>query len=71
MKYYTDGYMIGGNPSYTGGGYTIMREDNTLIERKEILKSPYTNNEAEITGILNALKYAKEGDSISTDSMWC
>lgn len=71
MKYYTDGYMIGGNPSSYGGGYTIVREDGQLIVRQEIQKNPFTNNEAEILGILNAIKYAKPKDQISTDSMCC
>lgn len=71
MKYYTDGFMIGGNPSTIGGGYTIVDENNELIERKIIDKNPFTSNEAEILGILNSLKYAKEGDSVSTDSMCC
>lgn len=70
-KYYTDGYMIGGNPSKIGGGYTIVDENNNLIERKEIIQVNFTNNEAEILGILNAMKLAEYEDTVSTDSKCC
>ena len=59
MKYYTDGFQIGGNPSRIGGGYTIVDETNTLIERKVIKRFGFTNNEAEILGIAEALRLAK------------
>jgi len=72
MKYYTDGWMMGSkNPSPYGGGYTVVREDGVLIERKEIKRTGFTNNEAEIRGIEFALEYAEKGDIISTDSMCC
>lgn len=71
MKYYTDGYLRVSNPSPIGGGYTIIDENNVLIERTEIRKSPFTNNEAEILGLLNAMKHASIEDEISTDSMCC
>lgn len=71
MKYYCDGFLYGANPSDYGGGYSIVDEENNLIVRQEVLKVGLTNNEAEILGILNAMKYAKEGDQVSTDSMCC
>ena len=74
MKYYTDGWMMGKNPSPYGGGFTVINEENLLIIREEIRIDGgvwFTNNEAEIRGILFALEYAEDGDSISTDSMCC
>lgn len=71
MKYYTDGFMIGGNPSDTGGGFTIVDENNESIHREVVNKKNFTNNEAETLGILKALTIAKEGDTVSTDSMCC
>jgi len=70
MKYYTDGWMMGSkNPSRYGGGYTITDDNGTLIKEREIKQSGFTNNEAEILGIFEVLKYAVTGDIISTDSM--
>lgn len=71
MKYYTDGFMYGDNPSPIGGGYTITDENGELIHREVVKKEGYTNNEAEIGGILWALRNAETGDAISTDSMCC
>lgn len=70
-KYYCDGFVIGQNPSPYGGGYTIVDEDNNLIRHEHVKKINFTNNEGEILGILNALRLAQQGDSISTDSMCC
>lgn len=69
MKYYTDGFVRGSNPSPYGGGYTIVDENNNLIKREEVEKVGFTNNEGELLGILAASKITQEGDSISTDSM--
>ena len=63
--------MMGTNPSDIGGGFTIVDENDNLIKIEEIFKKKFTNNEAEIRGIQFALEYAKEGDTISTDSMCC
>lgn len=70
MKYYSDGYMINSNPS-NSGGYTIIDQNNVFIDRQQIYKSNFTNNEAEILGIVHAMKYASYGDTVSTDSMCC
>ena len=71
-KYYTDGWLKGSrNPSPYGGGYTVVDENNNLIVREDIKSSNFTNNEAEIRGILFALEYAEKKDIISTDSMCC
>ena len=71
MKYYCDGFQIGGNPSDIGGGYSIVDENNKLVECKNIHREHFTNNEAEILGIWGALLLANTGDTISTDSMCC
>jgi hypothetical protein len=67
MKYYVDGFTLGGNPGY-GGGYTIVNEFGDLIEEKTHYKDNYTNNEGEVLGLKRALELAKSGDIISTDS---
>ncbi len=67
MKYYIDGFTLGGNPGH-GGGYTIVNEYGDLIEEKTYHKPNYTNNEGEVYGLKRALQIAKSGDIISTDS---
>jgi len=69
MKYYTDGFVRGKNPSPTGGGYTIVNEAGDLVCRKEILMHGFTCNEAEVLGIYECLKLCFFRDTISTDSM--
>lgn len=69
MKYYTDGFCRRSNPSPFGGGYTIVDENNNLIKREEVEKVGFTNNEAELLGVLEACKICEEGDLVSTDSM--
>ena len=68
VKYYCDGYCIQKNPSDIGGGYTIVDENNQLIKTEQILKSNFTNNEAELLGVLETAKICNQGDIISTDS---
>lgn len=68
MKYFTDGYLFLSNPSPIGGGYTIVDNDNWLVECVKINKIGFTNNEAELLGIYNTLKIANVGDVISSDS---
>lgn len=69
MKYYTDGFTKVSNPSPTGGGYSIFDENNTKITVENIEKVGMTNNEAELLGMHRAICLAKDGDTISTDSM--
>lgn len=71
MKYYTDGFVDGSNPSAKGGGYTILDENNKMIRQDYVEKVGFTNNEGEILGIYNALLSCEVGDTISTDSMCC
>jgi len=70
MKYYCDGFLRGPkNPSPIGGGFTVVNDLNELVHREEVQKSNFTNNEAEILGILQALRMCSKGDTISTDSL--
>lgn len=69
MKYYSDGFLTGKNPSVVGGGFTIVNENNTLIKRITVTRPNFTNNEAELLGCLEALTIAEDGDVVSTDSM--
>src|SRR3990167_1917815 len=71
MKYYTDDFVDGCNPSDKGGGYTILDEEKNLIKQEYVEKRNFTNNEGEILGIYNALLFCEKGDTISTDSMCC
>jgi len=68
MKYYIDGFVDGSNPSDRGGGYSIVNENGELVEIEYVEKKGFTNNEAEVLGLYNALCYAESGDIISTDS---
>lgn len=69
MKYYCDGYTLDSNPSKIGGGYSIVDESGKLIDHKVINKEGFTNNEAELEGILATLELTSDSDAISTDSM--
>lgn len=72
MKYYTDGWMKGTkNPSSYGGGWTIVNKEGTLIKFVDIEQNNFTNNEAEIRGIVESLEICEPWDEISTDSMCC
>jgi len=71
MIYYTDGYCNDSNPSRTGGGYTITNKKGLVVKEKAIKKVGFTNNEAELLGIYNALKRAKKLDTVITDSQIC
>ncbi len=68
MIYHTDGFTIGGNPGKVGGGYTIVDETDTLVEHVAVEKAGMTNNEAELLGVLAALRVSSGGDKIVTDS---
>lgn len=68
MLYFSDGYTLYKNPSPKGGGYSIFNSKNKLIKEEQFLKENFTNNEAELLGVLNALRICKNEDSIITDS---
>ncbi len=65
---YTDGYTIKRNPSKIGGGFIVMNETGKLLHHEKILKPNFTNNEAELLGVIKAIELADEGDTIMTDS---
>ena len=69
MIYYSDGYCIGGNPSETGGGYTVTNEHGDVIDEGEVQKKGFTNNEAELLGAAKAIQIAEKGDTVIVDSM--
>ncbi len=68
MKIYSDGYCIGSNPSKTGGGYTVVDEDDKLLHHEQIEKEGLTNNETELLGCVEAMKRVEEGGIVSVDS---
>jgi len=63
MKIWCDGAGWNG---YTSG-YAIVTEDGK-INKKVWLEEKHTNNEMEYIAIIEALKIAKHGDEILTDS---
>jgi len=67
-KLFVDGYTIGSNPSRVGGGFVICDEDSKVIEQKKIIKPYYTNNEAEISGLVKSLELIDDLGTIYTDS---
>lgn len=71
MKYYVDGWIKGSNPSLYGGGWTIINSEGDLIRFKDIKQENFTNNEAEVRGIIDALEMCEMFDEVSTDSMCC
>lgn len=68
MIYFTDCFVMGTNPSTTGGGYTIVNEHNEVVEIKRIYKKGFTNNEGELLGVLRAIELSEIGSEIYTDS---
>ena len=56
------------NPSETGGGFVVMNELGENLAEEIILKKGFTNNEAELKGVLKATELAGEFDTIVTDS---
>lgn len=68
MKYYVDGWTMKCNPSPYGGGYTLANEIGEILEIGFKAEKKFTNNEAELMAIYNALKRARRFDEIITDS---
>jgi len=54
-----------------GGGYTVTDEEANILEKKEIKKKNFTNNEAELRGIYAAIELADHYSTISSDSKVC
>jgi ribonuclease HI len=67
MKYYTDGFTLNKNPSPIGGGYTIF-DTYGLIKTVTIIKKGFTNNEGELLGLNECVKFADKMSTISVDS---
>lgn len=65
---HADCFMFHPNPSPTGGGYTLLNGNGTLLERQEILKPGVTNNELELLAVLRAAELLRPGGTILTDS---
>lgn len=71
IEYHADGFIKGKNPSNFGGGFTIFRKENGNKEffiSLEIKKKGFTNNEAELLGVLYACDKGESGAKIITDS---
>jgi len=64
---YTDGYTIRANPSEEGGGFVVI-DKKGIIHHQEIAKKGFTNNEAELLGLLYAVSIATRASYVSTDS---
>ncbi len=64
MKIYTDGYII---PGGKGGGYRLVDESNRLMAHGHTSRK-IKSGEAELQGVVQALRVAKRGDVISSDS---
>lgn len=65
--YYSDGFSFTSNPSPTGGGFTIFKNDE-FYKREIIMKEGLTSNELEFDGILFCCIEAKDNSEIFTDS---
>ena len=76
--YYTDGACSGNGTSNSSGGWGVVEidENNNIIWQSQGTKTPTTNNEMELTAILNALNHIKEENNfiqptLYTDSAYC
>ena len=76
--YYTDGACSGNGTFNSFGGWGVVEidENNNIIWQSQGTKSPTTNNEMELTAILNALNHIKEENNfiqpiLYTDSAYC
>lgn len=68
MFLYVDGYIYGSNPSEIGGGFSICNESGRVIKQEERLRAGFTNNEAELLAVANAVILCESGGTIITDS---
>jgi ribonuclease HI len=65
-KIYCDGYTILSNPSDHGGGWVVVRGKKEY--RYSVTTPGFTNNEAELRGILQAVTLANPKEKIYSDS---
>ena len=66
---YTDGFCLVKNPSPFGGGFTVTDYLGTVLSRQKILKNNFTNNEAELLGVLRGCELSENNGIVVTDSM--
>lgn len=67
--YFSDGYTILRNPSLYGGGFVICNQEGKILIHERIQKQGFTNNEAELLGVYEVLKFCAPFSKIITDSM--
>ena len=67
--YHTDGFTLGVNGITKIGGYTVFLNGKHLVTERLRKNTAFTNNEAELLGVLEALKDCENGDEVITDSM--
>lgn len=65
---YTDCFVIGKNPSNTGGGYLICDDNKNIIDKETVYKAGFTNNEGELLGVLRATELIDSHGTVYTDS---
>lgn len=66
---HADGFCLIKNPSPFGGGFTVTDELGNVLTRQKIMKQNFTNNEAELLGVLKACELSEENGTVVTDSM--
>ncbi|OGE44777.1 hypothetical protein A3E67_03695 [Candidatus Daviesbacteria bacterium RIFCSPHIGHO2_12_FULL_38_25] len=66
---HSDGFCLIKNPSPFGGGFTVTDNLGIVLSRERILKKDFTNNEAELLGVLKACGLSENNGIIITDSM--
>lgn len=67
--FHCDGFVNGVNGQATSGGWTVFKNGKKLYVINAEKRSGFTNNEAELCGVCDALKSADDGDEVVTDSM--
>lgn len=68
-RYYSDGYTTLRNPSNYGGGFVVCNQEGKVLIHKKIQKQGFTNNEAELLGVYEVLKFCSPFSKVYTDSM--
>lgn len=67
--FHCDGFVNGVNGQATSGGWTVFKNGKKLYVINAENRSGFTNNEAELCGVHDALVSADKGDEVVTDSM--
>ena len=66
---HADGFCLLKNPSSLGGGFTVTDDLGVVLSRERIMKNNFTNNEAELLGVLKACELSEYEGIVVTDSM--